>query len=184
MSAGRPHVPPQAIENVVAAVGHEAGTQHRDCPDGAQSFGSGLPSERDHLDRNRTVRGSEAVDHFTFVRNDDQPRGGAATIFSRSSAPPRPLIEVKRAEFDFICAVDREVDTGMFRECGERNSEVARQGGGALRSRNADDSGARRPMAFTASAAVDPLPSPTTIPSWTSRAAASAAASFASTISV
>jgi hypothetical protein len=49
-----------------------------------------------------------------------------ATTFSRSSAPPPPLIR-RSLKIDLIGAVDGDVDFRMFVERGQRNADCPRQ---------------------------------------------------------
>ena len=83
----------------MAAIRHEALAEdaaRRRCA--RRRSGGGFPAERDDLDRNRTVGGGEAVDDFAFVRDDDEPRGGARDNFFAEQRAPASFDEVERAE--------------------------------------------------------------------------------------
>ena len=62
----------------------------------------------------------------------------AATIFSRSSAPPPPLIRVRSGR-DLVGAVDGQVELGRLVERGQRHAEPLGLGARRLRGRHADD---------------------------------------------
>src|SRR5689334_19930576 len=61
------HVGPEAIEDIVSAVGGEAFAENRRGADGAEAGGGGLPAEGDDFDGDGTVGGGETVDDFGFV---------------------------------------------------------------------------------------------------------------------
>ena len=56
----------------------------------------------------------------------------AATIFSRSSAPPRPLIKSSVPKAHLVGAVDGEIQALVLGEGRDRNPQPARLSGGAL----------------------------------------------------
>ena len=75
---------------------------------------------------------------MTIMRFD-----AAATIFSRSSAPPPPLISTK-LRIEFVRPVYGQVELRHFIERGERHAKFAAKRGGALRGRHADHRQAAR----------------------------------------
>ncbi len=93
-------------------------------PNGTTSIGSGKrPSTGTHFD-------SSAI---TIMRAD-----AAATIFSRSSAPPPPLIR-RQVGRDLVGAVDRQVELGRLVERRQRNAKPLGLRARRLRGRHRDD---------------------------------------------
>ena len=139
-----------AIENVVAAVGDENVASRR-----RRTIGPRKPerragaldtaarraeAERDDFDRQR--KRAEPRDAFrrsaiTSMRFDD-----AATIFSRSSAPPPPLIRLS-VGVDFVGAVDRQIEFGHSSSVVSGMPSASRLAARRLRGRHADDVEAR-----------------------------------------
>ena len=90
------HRAERAIHDVISAVGHVGflvrGEPHRwVCAELFQFSVRGLPSELHDLYGDGNQR-AELLDDLRFIRDHHQRLLAAATIFSRSSAPPCPLI--------------------------------------------------------------------------------------------
>ena len=105
----------------------------------------------------------------------------AATIFSRRSAPPPPLMS-RRSRVDLVGAVDRQIEFRQFLQRGERYAERFCLGRcGLRRRRRSGRPGRPRPSAPTKSTkwrAVEPEPSPSRIPGSTRSSARRAASRF------
>ena len=134
--------------------------------------------EGDDLDGNRCAR-AQPIHQLGPVHDDRQaPASGGDDLLAQQRSA-QSLNQIERAAFHLVRAVDREIDLPMLGERSERNARGRRLRCRALRGCDADEAQAS-PMTpserLTANAAVEPVPSPTTMPSWTSSTAAAAAA--------
>jgi len=104
----------------------------------SRSAARGLPAELRPFDWNRHVL-AEPVDELFLIDDDDKASVRRPTIFSRNSAPPRPLIRSS------VFAVPRRRHrsrgrSGIFGEARERNAEPAVPNDGVLGGRNGNHS--------------------------------------------
>ena len=172
-----------AVEDAVAAIGDKQLARRRQArPDLGGEHLKGrsrdFHAERNDLDRHRRVRPSRSTSLAPSTMMASC-RLALATIFSRSKAPPSPLIRFKVPRSTSsapsivrsICRCSANYDSGRpaALACAAVRSEV-----GMPMKRKPWRY--RRARASIAKAAVEPMPSPTTMSSWTSSTAASAAA--------
>ena len=122
-------------------------------------------AERHHLDRQRESGPAPAPICFRR-RSRSCAADAAATIFSRSSAPPPPLIrrEVRR---NLVGAVDREIERRRLVERGERDAEplgLARVASEVGTPTTSSPPRTRSASSSTKCLAVEPVPSPSRMP--------------------
>src|SRR6202790_4649824 len=139
-------------------------------PNGTTSTGSGKrPSASTHLE-------SSAI---TIMRSD-----AAATIFSRSSAPPPPLMRLSAGSISSAPSTvrsSRSISSSVVKGTPQRtaSSRVASDVGTPI---TLSPARTRSPSSSTKCFAVEPVPSPSLMPSRTSSSARAAACRFNSSI--
>ena len=114
----------------------------------------------------------QAIDQLGAIDDDGEaPAGGGDDLLAQQGAA-QPLDQIERAALHLIGAVDREIDLAMLGE--RRRAECPRPVAWAAVRSEVGMPTKRRPWrwrrasASTAKAAVEPVPSPTTMPSSTS----------------
>ncbi len=122
-------MPNSAIENPVATVGAEQLARRvaswlRVGAETAQSVRSRLPPERHDFNRDRYGR-PKPLHQLSAVRDDNESLARCRYDLLAQQSAPCPLDQVERADFNFISAVDRQVQPSMFGEAGERNAALA-----------------------------------------------------------
>ena len=175
-----------AVEDAVAAVGDEQARPPATAAAGPPRRTPRAPHRTTSMPKATTSTGTGACvpSRSTSLAPSTMMascRLALATIFSRSKAPPSPLIRFKVPRSTSsapsivrsIWRCSAKEDSGMpaALACAAVRSDV-----GMPTKRKPWR--CRRARASTANAAVEPVPSPTTMPSWTSSTAASAAARF------
>ena len=135
-------------------------------PNGTTSMGSGKrPSAGTHLD-------SSAM---TIMRAEEE-----ATIFSRNSAPPPPLIRLKSGAISSAPSMVRSRQGASSRvvSCTPTCSASLRVASDVATAITSSPARTRSPRSLTKWRAVEPVPSPSRIPGCTNASARAAAARF------
>jgi hypothetical protein len=131
------------IENIVTAIGDERAAIGREAKRGnaAQLFQPvlrRLPAE--WLDFNgHGETAAQPIDQFCFVHHDHETRARAGHDLLAQKISAAALYQIEAADFDFVRAVDGDVNPRMLSQCRQGNADAACERGRFLRGRNPDD---------------------------------------------
>ena len=152
-SAGLRDRAEMAIEDEVAAVGHERPPivlpQFRLGAELFERRGGRLPAELRDLDRHRRVR-AKPVDQLLVIHHHHEPFARCCDDLLAQQCAAAALDQGKAAALDLVGAVDRQIDAAVLGEAGQRDAEPARQVSSVLGGRDRDDRKAlRHPLGET-----------------------------------